>query len=172
MLAAVLTCFIQPSGATLAAAAKKQVGVTVGYDPAYRRMSYPGGDVPKSTGVCTDVVIRAFRSNGIDLQRLVHEDMRRSFSVYPKNWGLKRPDPNIDHRRVPNLQIYFARKGKSTADRKYMAGDVVAWKLPNGRDHIGIVTVAPKVVHNIGAGAQEEPILHSYKITGHYRYWR
>jgi len=160
-----------PNGESLAMSARKQIGVTTSYDPAYRKIGFPNGDVPKSTGVCSDVVVRAFRANGIDLQRLVHEDMRRNFRAYPQNWGLTRADPNIDHRRVPNLQTFFRRRGKEVSDRKSLPGDVVAWKLPNGRDHIGIVTRAPLVIHNIGAGAREEPILHDFRITGVYRYW-
>src|SRR5690606_18547582 len=115
-----------------------------GYDPAYRQLSYPGGDVPQATGVCTDVVIRALRKQGLDLQQLVHEDMRAHFSAYPRNWGLSRPDRNIDHRRVPNLMTYFARRGfsrpPSDDPMDYRAGDIVAWDLGNGLTHIGILS--------------------------------
>jgi hypothetical protein len=159
--------------------ARSQVGVTLGYDPAYRRLSYPLGDVPLSTGVCTDVVIRALRQQGLDLQQAVHEDMRASFSAYPKNWGLKQPDRNIDHRRVPNLMAWFKRQGwsqrLSQEASSYRAGDIVTWDLGGGLTHIGIVSDrqtgsgAPLVLHNIGRGTQEEDILFAFKITGHYR---
>lgn len=169
----------QVSVATLVAGAKKQVGVTRSYDPAYRRIAYPNGDVPMTTGVCTDVVIRAYRHAGVDLQRLVHEDMKRNFAAYPKNWGLRRPDPNIDHRRVPNLATFFRRHGKSLAvTRKgadYKPGDIVTWRLSAGVPHIGVVSDVRRgnrylVVHNIGAGTQLEDVLFAYTITGHYKY--
>lgn len=159
--------------------ARSQIGVTLGYDPAYRRLSYPLGDVPLNTGVCTDVVIRALRQQGLDLQQAVHEDMRANFAVYPKNWGLKRPDHNIDHRRVPNLMAWFKRQGWSQRlsqdASSYRAGDIVTWDLGGGLTHIGIVSDrqassgAPLVLHNIGRGTQEEDILFAFKITGHYR---
>lgn len=159
--------------------ARKQVGVTLSYDPAYRKLSYPGGDVPMATGVCTDVVIRALRQQGLDLQEVVHRDMRGNFAAYPKNWGLSRPDSNIDHRRVPNLMIWFKRQGWSLAVKQeasaYRAGDIVTWDLGRGLTHIGIVsdrqaaTGTPLVLHNIGRGTQEEDILFAYRITGHYR---
>ena len=168
-----------PAGA-LVSSARKQIGVTVHYDPAYVRIAYPGGDVPVSRGVCTDVVIRAFRTQGMDLQRLVHEDMRAHFPKYPQNWGLRAPDRNIDHRRVPNLQTWFTRQGWSVAvtDRAehYRAGDLVTWMLPGNLPHIGIVGDrraasgdVPLIIHNIGRGAREENILFAYRITGHYR---
>jgi len=169
----------QTSPQALLAAARAQIGVTTSYDPAYRHLDYPGGDVPSETGVCTDVVIRAFRAVGIDLQVLVHEDMRRDWQAYPKLWGLSRPDRNIDHRRVPNLQMFFARHGhslpRSMDSAKYRPGDIVTWRLPSGAPHIGIVAEPrdagrPWVVHNIGAGTQEEDVLFAYPITGHYRY--
>lgn len=159
---------------------RRQVGVTLGYDPVYRQLAYPGGDVPLSTGVCTDVVIRALREQGLDLQRSVHQDMRAHFGSYPKNWGLKRPDRNIDHRRVPNLMTWFSRQGmalgvsQQVAD--YRAGDIVTWDLGRGLSHIGLVSDrhsaggVPLILHNIGAGAQEEDILFAYRITGHYRF--
>ena len=163
----------------LVAAARSQVGVTVGYDPAYRRLPYPGGDVPMETGVCCDVVVRALRKQGVDLQRLLHEDMEGHFAEYPKNWGLKAPDPNIDHRRVPNLACYFRRQGWRVAATNdataYRAGDIVTWDLGNGVAHIGMVsdrqtaTGIPLVIHNIGRGAKEEDILFNFTITGHYR---
>lgn len=163
-------------------AALKRSEVRVRYDPAYVSLDYPGGDVPADTGVCTDVVIRSYRALGIDLQVLVHEDMRANFSRYPKNWGLSRTDRNIDHRRVPNLQTYFKRQGASLpiSDKAedYQPGDLVAWDL-NGRGltHIGIVVRAPEgreaggwIVHNIGAGPQWEQRLFDWEIIGHYRF--
>jgi uncharacterized protein YijF (DUF1287 family) len=168
----------------LISAARSQVGVTVGYDPAYRKLPYPGGDVAATTGVCSDVVIRAYRGLGIDLQQLVHEDMAKHFALYPHQWGLKGPDTNIDHRRVPNLQVFFTRNGKkldvSSDPHDYAPGDIVTWDLtPLGHPlpHIGIVGdqrspdgKRPLMIHNIGQGAQEEDMLFDYKITGHYRY--
>jgi uncharacterized protein YijF (DUF1287 family) len=161
-------------------AAREQVGVTVTYDPAYRRLDYPGGDVDPSTGVCTDVVIRAFRVLGDDLQVRVHDDMRRHFDAYPKLWGLHRTDRNIDHRRVPNLQTFFTRHGKRlpiTMDAEdYQPGDIVTWRLSNGLPHIGLVSDrrsregVPLILHNIGAGTQEQDMLFAFEITGHYRY--
>lgn len=155
-----------------------QVGVTRIYDPAYRQLSYPGGDVPSVRGVCADVVVRAFRRIGVDLQVAVHEDMQRNFRAYPQMWGLKRADANIDHRRVPNLMKFFDRRGKSVALRgEYEPGDVVAWKLSNGLYHIGIVSSVRNaaateylVVHNIGSGAQTEDVLRAFEIIGHYRW--
>jgi uncharacterized protein YijF (DUF1287 family) len=139
------------------------------------------GDVPADQGVCADEVIRAYRLLGIDLQRLVHEDMSRAFGVYPKRWGLRAPDTNIDHRRVPNLATFFARHGQSLSvtdePADYRPGDVIAWALPDGRPHIGIVTeqrsadgARPLVMHNIGLGPQIQDMLFVLKITGHYRY--
>lgn len=154
---------------------------TVRYDPAYFSISYPHGDVPADRGVCTDVVIRAYRKVGIDLQREVHEDMRANFANYPKNWGLKGPDRNIDHRRVPNLMTYFRRHGTAlpiTADAaNYLPGDIVCWNLGGAITHIGIVSAARNkddsrhmIVHNIGGGQVLEDCLFSYTIIGHYRY--
>jgi uncharacterized protein YijF (DUF1287 family) len=155
----------------------------VRYDGSYIRISYPGGDVPENIGVCTDVLIRAYRALGTDLQRLVHEDMSRNFGLYPSKriWGLKRPDKNIDHRRVPNLQVFFSRKGQvlpvSDNPGDYGAGDLVTWNLPGNLPHIGIITdrkssssATPLVVHNIGSGPVIEDMLFRYPITGHYRY--
>ena len=163
----------------LVTAARQQVGVTLSYDPAYRRLSYPNGDVPLNTGVCTDVVIRALRQQGLDLQQTVHQDMRANFRLYPKNWGLSRPDSNIDHRRVPNLMTWFKRQGWSLPlgqdAERYRPGDIVTWDLGGGLTHIGIISDrqagsgVPLVLHNIGRGTQEEDILFSFKITGHYR---
>lgn len=164
---------------SLVTQARKQVGVTVGYDPEYRVLSYPGGDVPMATGVCCDVVIRALRGLSIDLQKMVHEDMTAHFSKYPRNWGLSKPDANIDHRRVPNLRTFFKRLGceipvsKQACD--YRSGDVVTCTVAGTLPHIFIIsdrrtgTGVPLVIHNIGRGAQEEDILFQYPITGHYR---
>lgn len=158
--------------------------MTLSYDGGYKAIPYPNGDVPPETGVCTDVIIRAYRALGFDLQKLVHEDMKRNFSKYPRLWGLSRPDRNIDHRRVPNLQVFFARHGKSLPVTKdpanYKTGDIVTWNLAHpsrSLPHIGIVSdkmsadgKTPLVVHNIGGGTQIEDMLFNYKITGHYRY--
>lgn len=156
--------------------AKQQIGKTQYYDPAYTRLSYPMGDVPLVKGVCTDVVIRALRYQGVDLQQKIHEDMKAHFKQYPKNWGLKSTDRNIDHRRVPNIMTYFQRQGFSVLGQHFQAGDIVTWDLGRGLVHIGIVsdrkdraTNTPYIIHNIGAGTQEENILYQYKITGHYR---
>jgi uncharacterized protein len=171
----------QDTGAKIVAAARKQVGVTLSYDPAYVSLSYPGGDVPREKGVCTDVVIRALRDGlSQDLQKLVHEDMRSNFSTYPKNWGLSRTDKNIDHRRVPNLQIYFKRCGYALAVTKDVAkfqpGDLITCTVPPHLPHVMIVSDkktdegVPLVIHNIGAGAREEDVLFTYPLTGHYRW--
>lgn len=163
----------------LVEAARAQIGVTTRYDGGYRKLAYPGGDVPMELGVCTDVVIRAYRAQGADLQVLVHEDMRGNFSEYPKNWGLKKTDRNIDHRRVPNLQTFFARHGTSLSPSKkakdYLPGDVVTWRLSSGLPHIGVVSDArkdgrPLIVHNIGAGVVEDDVLFAFTVTGHYRF--
>jgi uncharacterized protein YijF (DUF1287 family) len=162
----------------LVAAARAQVGRTLIYDARYEKLAYPMGDVPIERGVCTDVVIRAFRGQDIDLQRLVHEDMRKHFQAYPQSWGLKRPDANIDHRRVPNLATYFKRQGMALAPGDYRAGDIVTWMLPGNLPHIGLVSDRvdpasgrPLVIHNIGAGAQEEDMLAAYPITGYFRWF-
>jgi uncharacterized protein YijF (DUF1287 family) len=163
-------------GARIAEGAQQQVGVTMIYDPAYVSLRYPGGDVPPSRGVCADVVVRAFRVAGIDLQRAVHEDMLHAFKRYPAMWGLSRPDANIDHRRVPNLMKFFERNGK-TASGDFLPGDVVAWRLPSALYHIGVVSAEiaspsqhPLMIHNIGNGAQKEDVLFAYQIIGHYRW--
>ncbi len=150
------------------------------YDPAYVKLAYPGGDVADDRGVCTDTVIRAFRHAGVDLQVEVHEDMRAHFSAYPKMWGLTKPDRNIDHRRVPNLETLFRRKGGARTISKvaadYRAGDVVSWRLTGGGlPHIGVVTRKvkggqPLIAHNIGAGTQEEPCLFSWPMSGWFRF--
>ena len=164
----------------LAYAAEKRTSLSIRYDPKYVSIPYPNGDVPANTGVCTDVVIRSYRALGIDLQKNVHEDMKRHFSTYPNNWGLRRPDTNIDHRRVPNLMTYFSRFGKSLSRAKsadlYKPGHVVAWKLPNGMTHIGVVSSRKatsgrfKIVHNIGSGPVFEDCLFKWQIIGHYTY--
>jgi uncharacterized protein len=170
------------SNLDLVAAARQQVGVTLVYDGSYRVLAYPGGDVPIERGVCTDVIVRAMRvARSLDLQKLVHEDMRAHFQDYPsrRRWGLTRPDANIDHRRVPNLMTWFERSGYaqpvSTQAADYLPGDLVTWDLGGGIPHIGIisdrkaVTGVPLVIHNIGAGAREDDILFRYAIIGHYR---
>jgi uncharacterized protein YijF (DUF1287 family) len=166
----------------LVEAAVEQSKLTTGYDPSWVKIDYPGGDVPQDTGVCSDVVVRAFRKTGIDLQKEVHEDMTRAWSAYPKRWGANGTDTNIDHRRVLNLMTYFDRQGKSlpiSNDRAdYHPGDVIAWQLSDGVEHIGILTnywSQPDqhylVVHNIGSGARIEDVLLAWKIIGHYRYF-
>ncbi len=164
----------------IVAAARDQIGKTTIYDSSYVRLKYPGGDVAIERGVCTDVVIRALRDSvDMDLQKLVHEDMTSAFSEYPKIWGLKKPDWNIDHRRVPNLRRYFQRKGYSlpAAGTKadYLPGDIVTCTVPPNRPHIMIVSDrkseygVPLVIHNIGRGTRQENRLDSFPITGHYR---
>lgn len=151
------------------------------YDPSYFRISYPNGDVPADRGVCTDVVIRAYRKIGIDLQREVHEDMSANFKLYPAIWGLSRTDKNIDHRRVPNLMTFFNRHGEelsiSDAATDYVPGDIVCWNLGGAITHIGLVSgIKLKnsnrhlIIHNIGGGQVLEDVLFEYKIIGHYRY--
>jgi len=153
----------------------------VKYDPKYFSIAYPNGDLPSDKGVCTDVIIRAYRKLGIDLQKEVHEDMKANFSVYPKNWGLTHTDTNIDHRRVANLMTFFSRKGITLPitnnPEDYHPGDIVCWDLGSGIEHIGIVVSEKanvfdryKVVHNIGAGQVLEDCLFQFKIIGHYRY--
>lgn len=165
----------------LVAAALERTRHQVRYDGSYRRLNYPGGDVPSHIGVCTDVVIRTYRKVGIDLQEAVHEDMRRDFSADPRNWGLSRPDSNIDHRRVPNLQAFLTRNGVSLPVSgnpvDYRAGDLVTWMLPGNLPHIGIVVrqrssdgQRPLIVHNIGAGPKLEDVLFGFPVSGHYRY--
>jgi uncharacterized protein len=183
----------QPAAATAAQekflqklvdAAIQRTHLTVRYDPSYVRIPYPNGDVPAETGVCTDEIIRAYRAVGVDLQKEVHEDMVHNFSAYPnqRRWLLAHTDTNIDHRRVPNLMTFFARKGEtlatSTRSEDYSSGDLVIWDLGGNVPHIGIVvnrkaarTGRYLVVHNIGRGPQMEDVLFSWKITGHYRYF-
>ena len=163
-------------------AALERTQHVVRYDGAYVRIPYPGGDVPASTGACTDEVIRAYRALGIDLQKEVHEDMAANFSAYPTRWGRRAPDTNIDHRRVPNLMVFFGRKGEAlpitTRAEDYAPGDLVTWELGGGATHIGMVvdkrtffTRRYMIVHNIGSGPKLEDVLFSWKITGHYRYF-
>lgn len=167
----------QGFGQQLAAAALAQIGVTTSYDPAYVRLGYPGGDVPMDRGVCSDVVVRAFRVVGWDLQRCLHEDMTANFTAYPTRWGLRRPDANIDHRRVLNLMTWFDRQGWSvpitSIPADYLAGDIVAWDLGRGLTHIGVVVPddrgRPGIVHNIGQGARNEDVLYAWTQIGHYR---
>ncbi len=166
---------------SLVAAAMAQIGVTVLYDGSYQALDYPGGDVPANTGVCSDVLIRAYRALGNDLQVLVHNDMAANFDSYPQSWGLSGPDANIDHRRVLNLLCFFARNGETlprTSDPSdYHPGDIVAWELSPGILHIGLVSDrfdragrTPLILHNVGAGVCLEEFLFSHPIVGHYRY--
>ena len=166
-------------GVRIADAAAAQYGVTLHYDPSYVRLDYPMGDVPLERGVCADVVIRALRSCGYDLQASVHEDMRAYFSAYPKTWGLKAPDKNIDHRRVLNLETYFRREGGALTggNEALRAGDLVTWRLPGNLPHIGIVApqttrdrARPLIVHNVGAGVQIEDVLDAWPIVGRFRF--
>lgn len=173
--------FPSPSAERLVRAAEGQVGVTRSYDGSYAQLDFPGGDVPSETGVCTDVLIRAARAGlGIDLQLAVNRDMKADFAAYPANWGLTRPDPNIDHRRVPNLAVLLRRLGaeldRDGASDTYLPGDIVTWLLPGNLPHIGIVTDrpgaderTPMVIHNIGAGTRIEDRLFAFEITGHFR---
>ena len=176
------TSSVTPRARALIEAARRQIGVTLAYDPAYTALSYPGGDVPRSKGVCTDVVVRAYRyAFAIDLQREVHQDMAAHFAAYPKIWGLARPDRNIDHRRVPNLAMYWTRQRARlpipvrAADWK--PGDVFTMLIDNRLPHTGIVSdrIAangnPLVIHNIGSGTREEDRLFDFKLTGRFR-WR
>ena len=153
----------------------------VKYDGSYYSIPYPNGDVPNGLGVCTDVVIRTYRSLGLDLQKEIHEDMKNNFDKYPKIWGLKKPDKNIDHRRVPNQMTYFERQGSSLTitnkSENYLPGDVVAWDLGGGTTHIGVVVNKKSlfsdnymIVHNIGAGQNIDDCLFDFKIIGHYRF--
>lgn len=172
---------IQPltNGESLAEAARQQIGVTLRYDGGYRRLKYPGGDVPQELGVCTDVVIRAYRKQGVDLQVLVHQDVLRAPKAYQRGSVPIRPDANIDHRRVPNLATFFQRRGASlpitTKAADYHAGDLVIWRLDSGLPHIGMVSSGtengrPQIIHNIGEGTKEEDVLFAWTITGHFRY--
>lgn len=177
------SCFGNGFAEDIVAAAIERTKRDVTYDGSYFSIPYPNGDVPENIGVCTDVVVRSYRELGVDLQVLVHEDMSRHFDLYPSKriWGLNRTDKNIDHRRVPNLQVFLARHGEELPASKeaadYAPGDVVTWMLPGNLPHIGIVTDRvseatgnPLIVHNIGSGPSLDDMLFSYEITGHYRY--
>jgi uncharacterized protein YijF (DUF1287 family) len=158
----------------LVEAARHRLTRTVRYDPAYVVLDYPGGDVPADTGVCTDEVIRAYRALGIDLQRLVHEDMKSAFAAYPKLWGMRRPDKNIDHRRVPNLETFFRRQGaevKGPGKGRFLPGDLVTWDL-NGKGlwHIGMVVAEDTFVHNIGSGPELTEGIERWEVLGHFRF--
>ncbi len=168
--------------AEVLAAAHAQVGVTRVYDPAWRRIDFPNGDVPADRGVCADVVVRAWRAIGIDLQVEVNRDMRAHFAAYPRIWGLRKPDPNIDHRRVPNLETFLGRHADvlaaTTDPAHYLPGDLVSWRLERGEPHIGIVSdqrsadgARPLVVHNVGAGTRLEDALLRWPPVGHFRYF-
>ncbi|TLX72566.1 DUF1287 domain-containing protein [Labilibacter sediminis] len=165
----------------LSSAALSLTNQSVSYDPSYFSITYPNGDVPSDKGVCTDVIIRAYRLLGIDLQKEVHEDMKANFNLYPNHWGLTQTDTNIDHRRVPNLMVYFSRFGKELSipqkPQDYKPGDIVCWNLGGGITHIGIVVNKRSndnsrflIVHNIGAGQVVEDCLFDFKIIGHYKY--
>ena len=177
VLLAVTTAFAD-SPPKLVNAARQQTAMAVTYDGSYTRIGYPMGDVPANRCVCTDVVVRAYRASDIDLQVLVHEDMQANFSSYPRHWGLSKPDTNVDHRRVPNLQKFFERaQAKLSSSADYLPGDLVTWMLSGNLPHIGIVSDRrtpdggrPLIIHNIGAGPKEEDMLFAYPITGHYRY--
>lgn len=181
LLAGVLLCLAFTADATpaLVDAARAQIGVTVRYDPAYVRLSYPDGDVPDDRGVCTDVIVRALRTQDLDLQRAIHEDMRSAFAAYPRDWDARAPDRNIDHRRVPNQMRWFERQGWQraigTRAADFNAGDIVAWRLRSGQLHIGIVSDrrsaagTPLILHNIARGTREDDLLFGHTIIGHYR---
>ena len=165
----------------LVMAAQDRLKHNITYNGAYLKLDYPGGDVPANIGVCTDVIIRSYRAAfGFDFQKAVHEDIKASFSAYPKNWGLTRTDRNIDHRRVPNLETYLKRHGASLGTSRkasdFKPGDIVSWRLSGGLPHIGIVSDrkaadgTPLIIHNIGAGPQEEDVLFLYKMSGHFRF--
>mgnify|MGYP003110921430 CR=1 FL=1 len=171
--------FASPGEIVLAARERTQSDVR--YDPKYVVLAYPGGDVPADTGVCTDVIIRTYREAlGFDFQQAVHEDMKRNFSAYPKNWGLKRADKNIDHRRVPNLETFLKRQGAELPITKnaedYLPGDIVSWRLGGRLPHIGIISDkksdwgTPLVIHNIGQGPVEDDLLFNTDINGHFRF--
>jgi uncharacterized protein len=167
----------------LISAAESQIGVTKIYDAAYVRIPFPGGDVPVERGVCTDVVVRAYRQAfGYDLQAALNADMKLNFGAYPKRWGLSGPDANIDHRRVPNLQVFFTRQKaelpKPATSKDWQPGDIATMLVPGGRPHIGIVSATKvtgtdryRVIHNIGLGTQNDDILEVLAVTGRYRFW-
>lgn len=182
ILLATLLPLSAQTGEKLVAAARKQIGVTLRYDPSYTALDFPNGDVPADRGVCTDVVIRAMRSGlTTDLQQLVNQDMRANFSTYPKIWSLSKPDRNIDHRRVPNLQTWFKRKGyqlvltQEKDPKKFLPGDIITCLVPPRLPHIMIVSDKkspsgiPWIIHNLGSGTREVDQLFQFEITGHYR---
>jgi uncharacterized protein YijF (DUF1287 family) len=176
------------SGIKLADAARKQLNITTGYDPKYVRMAYPGGDVPRVTGVCADVIVRAARDGlGLDLQKLIHEDMARDFAAYPKTWGMQHPDANIDHRRVLNLEVFWRRAGAAVWTAQGLVagnafpgplepGDLLTWLLGGKLPHVGIVVetgmFSTRIVHNIGGGVQEDALfgMREQQAKGHYRW--
>jgi uncharacterized protein len=170
-----------PLAAKLITSARRQIGVTISYDPAYTQLAYPQGDVPRSKGVCTDVVIRAYRDAlNIDLQELVHQDMKANFALYPKRWGLAAADSNIDHRRVLNLHTFLTRQGAALPVTRnandWRPGDIFTSMIGGKLPHIGIVSDRvedrhPLAIHNIGRGTQEEDVVFSHDLTGHFR-WR
>lgn len=183
LLIVAANCSSETITEALVAAATKRTELNITYDGRYVSIAYPGGDVPNDIGVCTDLIIRSYRAVGADLQQLVHEDMTRDFNAYPSKriWGLDKTDRNIDHRRVPNLQVFFAKHGQVLAitddPSDYAAGDLVTWLLPGNLPHIGIVSDRfdpisrnPLIIHNIGAGPKLENRLFDFPITGHYRY--
>jgi len=188
LLIFIFTCYITDSGFCqseysnrLAKMALSIVDPTIAYDPTYFSIPYPNGDIPANKGVCTDVIIRSYRKMGIDLQQLVHDDMKANFNQYPNIWGLKTTDKNIDHRRVPNLMVFFSRNGIERPitqnAQDYLPGDIVCWNLGGGITHIGIIVNKKStdntrflVVHNIGRGQVIEDILFQYRIIGHYTY--
>lgn len=169
----------------LSNAAVSIIDSSIDYDPAYFSIEYPNGDIPKNKGVCTDVIIRSYRKLNIDLQKEVHEDMIENFSTYPnlEKWGMTKTDTNIDHRRVPNLEIFFERKGEKLAvsnnPKDYETGEIVTWMINDKLPHIGIVTNKKSpdgkrnlIVHNVGNGQVLQDCLFEYKIVGHYKYWK
>ncbi|MFH6994956.1 DUF1287 domain-containing protein [Flavobacterium sp. FlaQc-48] len=169
----------------LSNAAISIIDPSIDYDPAYFSIKYPNGDIPENKGVCTDVIIRSYRKLGIDLQKEVHEDMLENFSAYPnlQKWGMTKTDTNIDHRRVPNLEIFFERKGEKLAisedPKEYQTGEIVTWMINAKLPHIGIVTNRKSadgkrnlIVHNVGNGQVLQDCLFAYKIVGHYKYWK
>ena len=167
----------------LVQAALAQIGVTTSYDPEYVKISYPGGDVPSDRGVCTDVIIRALRTVNVDLQVLVHDDKKKAPEAYAHDGAGDLLDPNIDHRRVPNLMVFFKREGKQVpltkTETDYLPGDIVVWRLPSGLLHVGLVTDhlapgthRPLMVHNIGEGAQCEDVLFNFTLVAHYRWFK
>ncbi len=182
MLPLALSLALASDPSALVASARRQIGVTFRYDGAYVRLGYPGGDVPLDRGVCTDVVIRALRDQGHDLQRLVHEDRRRAGTAYPNLWNQRGLDRSIDHRRVPNLATFFTRHGvvlpRSRTPSDYRPGELVTWRLSSGLPHIGVVSDrlspagVPLVIHHLGGGVQEEDVLFAWPVTGRYRFPR